>query len=468
MGIDGNLTLVSSVSSTTLNAFFNPKSIAVIGATDKPDRIGYQVIRSLQLGKFEGTIYPINPRLEALLELKAYPKIEAVPHPIDLAIIVLRKDRVLDAVDACGRKKVHSLIIMSSGFSELGDLTTELELGKRIRHYGMRLLGPNCAGFAATNEQIFASFEHRLQVGNLAFISQSGAMCAVVLAMARAASLGFSMFVSYGNATDIGPEEILSYLESHTPTTIIGCYLEGVQNARHFLSVAKQITPQKPIVVLKPGETYAASQAIQSHTGAMAGDQAIYTGAFRQTGIIQVSTLEEFTDSCLILSQAPLPKGNSVGIITNSGGPGVLAVDACTRFGLEVNPFPTPLVKEFQTFLPPICPMINPVDLGPEASPATYQRVTAMLLNHAEVDMVLVLCVPTAFSDIKLISEAVAKAHEDNPQKPLITCWLAEDIVKTGIPILHKAVIPNYPTPQRAATALSILRQRAAWLRIMS
>ncbi|MFX1564612.1 MAG: acetate--CoA ligase family protein [Promethearchaeota archaeon] len=452
------------MSNTTLNALFQPKSIAVVGATDKPYRIGYQVIRSLQLGNFKGPIYPINPRLEAVLDLKAYPTLEAVPNPIDLAIIVLRKDRVLDAVDACARKKVHSLIVMSSGFSELGDVTTEFELRKRVRQYGMRLLGPNCAGYAATTEQIFASFENRLQSGNLAFISQSGAMCAVVLAMARAVSLGFSIFVSYGNAADIGPEEILNYLESHTPTKIIGCYLEGIQNARHFLSVAQKITPKKPIVVLKPGETYAASQAIQSHTGAMAGDQAIYTGAFRQAGIIQVSTLEEFTDACLILSRAPLPMGNRVGIITNSGGPGVLAVDACTRFGLEVFPFPQQLVQEFEAFLPPFCPMVNPVDLGPEGSPKTYQRVTAMLLNHSEANSILVLCVPTAFSDIKAISKAVAKAHEENPQKPLITCWLAGDIVEAGIPILFQSGIPNYPTPQRAANALSILKQRVEWL----
>ncbi len=437
----------------------------MIGATDKAERIGHQVVRSLILGGFRGSIYPINPRLKMVLDFPVYRSVEAVPGEIDLAIIVLRKDRVLDAVDACGRNGVNSIIVMSSGFSELGDQTTEEELGSRVKKYGIRMLGPNCAGFAATTEHIYASFENRLQPGHLAFLSQSGAMCAVILAMARAVGLGFSMFVSYGNATDIGPEEILDYLGAHAPSKIVGCYLEGIQNARQFLSIAQTITPHKPLVVLKPGETQAASQAIQSHTGAMAGTQAVYKGAFRQAGILHASTLDEFVDVCLILSTQQLPRGNRVGIITNSGGPGVLAVDACTRSNLEVFPYPSPLVKEFSTFLPPVCPMMNPVDLGPEGSPATYQRVTEILLKHPDIDMVLVLCVPTAFSDIQAISEGVVRAQKSNPQKPLVTCWLAEDIIETGIPTLTEAGIPNFITPQRAANALKFLNQRAEWLR---
>lgn len=452
------------MSHTSLDSLFQPKSIAVIGATDKPDRIGYQVVHSLLLGKFPGPIYPINPRLKTLAELTSYPSIEEVPGEVDLAIIVLRKDRVLAAVDECGQKGVKSIIVMSSGFSELGDLTTEQELSQRVKQYGMRLLGPNCAGFAATTERIFASFENRLQPGSVAFISQSGAMCAVVLAMARAVGLGFSIFVSFGNATDIGPEDILNYLGEHVPTTLIGLYVEGITNARQFLSVAQKITPHKPVIVLKPGETQEATQAIQSHTGAMAGVQAVYSGAFRQAGILQASTLDEFVDACLVLSTQKLPKGNRVGIITNSGGPGVLAVDACARANLDVPPFPEVLVKEFASFLPPVCPMVNPVDLGPEGSPALYQRVTELLLNHTDIDMVLVLCVPTAFSDIVEISESVVRAQKINPQKPLVTCWLAEDIVAAGIPVLVEAKIPNFAIPQRAANALKFLTRRVEWL----
>lgn len=436
----------------------------MIGATDRPNRIGYQVVRSLLLGKFKGLIYPINPRFKTLLELSVYPSILAVPTEIDLAIIVLRKDRVLDAVDECGSKGVKNIIVMSSGFSELGDVITEQELEKRVTKYGMRMLGPNCAGFAATEERIYASFENRLQFGPLAFISQSGAMCAVILAMARAVGLGFSMFVSYGNATDIGPEEILRYLSGHVPTKLIGCYLEGIKNARDFLSVAQTVTPEKPIIILKPGETQEATQAIESHTGAMAGVQALYAGAFRQAGILQVSSLDEFIDACSILSRSKLAYGNRVGIITNSGGPGVLAVDACVRSNLDVISFPTRLIQEFESFLPPVCPMNNPVDLGPEGSPSTYQRTTELLLQDSVVDMILLLCVPTAFSDIEAISKGIVRAQKINPQKPLVTCWLAEDIVKSGIPILNAAGIPNFATPQRAANALKFLRRRAVWL----
>jgi acyl-CoA synthetase (NDP forming) len=353
---------------------------------------------------------------------------------------------------------------MSSGFSELGDLVTEQELGQRVKQFGIRMLGPNCAGFAATNERIYASFENRLRPGSVAFISQSGAMCAVVLAMALAVGLGFSIFVSFGNAADLGPEEILQYLGEHVPTTLIGLYLEGITNARQFFSVAQKITPHKPVVVLKPGETQEATLAIQSHTGAMAGVQAVYAGAFRQAGILQTSSLDEFIDACLVLSVQKLPTGNRVGIITNSGGPGVLAVDACARANLEVVPFPETLVKEFQSFLPPVCPMVNPVDLGPEGSPALYQRVTELLLNHAAVDMVLVLCVPTAFSDIVEISESIVRAQKSNPHKPLVTCWLAADIVAAGVPILLEAKIPNFASPQRAANALKFLTRRVEWL----
>ncbi len=454
------------MSHTSLNSLFRPQSIAVLGATDKPDRIGYEVVRSLILGKYNRPIYPINRRLKVLFDIPVYPSIEAVPNDIDMVIIVLRKDRVLDAIDACGRKGVNSVIVMSSGFSELGDIPGEQELQKRVTKYGMRMLGPNCAGFASTTEGIYASIENRLQPGNLAFLSQSGAMCAVIFAMARNVGIGLSMFVSYGNATDVGSEEILSFLGGHKPTKLIGCYLEGIRNARQFLTEARTITPHKPVIVLKPGETQVATQAIQSHTGAMAGVKAVYEGAFRQAGVLQASTLDEFIDGCLILLNQKLPRGKRVGIITNSGGPGVLAVDACAQNGLDVNPFPVSLVQEFKSFLPPFCSMANPVDLGPEGSPTTYQLVTETLLKNEDVDMVLVLCVPTPFSDIKTISESIAQAQLCNPQKPLITCWLAEDIVEPGIPILTEAGIPNFATPQRAAKALKFLQQRAEWLQL--
>lgn len=453
------------MASQSLDSLFYPKSIGIIGASDKPNRIGYQVVRSLLLGNFQGEIYPINPRLKTLQNLPVFNSIETVPNEIDLAIVILRKDRVLEAIDACGRKGVHSVIVMSSGFSELGDERTEQALKKRVQKYGIRMLGPNCAGFASPWEQIYASFENRLQKGHLAFLSQSGAMCATVLAMARTVGLGFSMFVSYGNATDVGPEDVLQYLQTHEPTKLIGGYLEGVTNARQLLSVAQHISPHKPIVVLKPGHTPAASRAIRTHTGAIAGEQAIYTGAFRQAGVLQAGTLDEFIDACFILATQPLPQGNRVGIVTNSGGPGVLAVDAIARTGLKVNPFPVPLVQQFEAFLPPVCPMVNPIDVGPEGAPEVYRRVTEILLTTPATDMVLVLCVPTAFSDIKAISKSVVEAKSANPQKPMATCWLAGDIVDAGIPILTEASIPNFPTPQRAAMAFKFLTQRATWLR---
>lgn len=449
----------------SLDSLFRPKSIAVIGASNKPNRIGFQVMRSLQMGKFPGTIYPVNPRLKTVLGLSVFPSIDVVPGEIDLVIIVLRKERVLDAIDACGRKGVKSLIVISSGFSELGDYAAEGELTKLVQKHGMRMLGPNCAGYVSTWENIYASFENRLQRGHLAFITQSGAMSAVVLALARAVEIGISIFVSYGNAADIGPEELLQYLQSHKPTQIIGGYLEGITNARQFLSVAQTITPHKPLVVLKPGDTVEASRAIRTHTGAMAGDQAIYTGAFRQAGILQATSLDEFIDACQALVTQPLPNGKRVGIITNAGGPGVLAVDACAQLGLDVSPFPTNLVKTFKAFLPSFCPIGNPVDVGPEGTPEIYQQVTEALLLHSDIDMVLVLNVPTTFSSISAISKAIGEAKKSNPQKPLITCWLACDIVEEGLPILAQAEIPNFPSPKRAAKALHFLSQRSEWLR---
>ncbi len=452
------------MASTSLDSLFRPKSIAVIGASDKPSRIGYQVIRSLQSGKFPGIIFPVNPRLKTVLGLSAYPSIDVIPGEIDLAIIVLRKERVLDAIDASGRKGVQSLIVMSSGFSELGDETTENKLIKLVQKHGMRMLGPNCAGYASTWENIYASFENRLQRGHLAFITQSGAMSAVVLALARAVGLGLSIFVSYGNAVDVGPEELLQYLQSHKPTQIIGGYLEGITNARQFLSVAQKITPHKPLVVLKPGDTKEASRAIRTHTGAMAGDQAMYAGAFRQAGILQATSLDEFVDACQVLATQPLPTGKRVGIITNAGGPGVLTVDACAQMDLDVSPFPTNLVKTFKAFLPSFCPMENPVDVGPEGTPEIYQRVTEVLLLYSDIDMVLVLNVPTAFSSVSAISKAIGEAKKLNPLKPLIACWLAGDIVEEGLPILAQHNIPNFPSPKRAAKALHFLSQRAEWL----
>jgi acyl-CoA synthetase (NDP forming) len=273
------------------------------------------------------------------------------------------------------------------------------------------------------------------------------------------------MFVSYGNAADVGPEEILQYLSSHKSTRLISGYLEGIAQARIFLKVAQHITPHNPFVVLKPGSTPAGSQAIKSHTGALAGSHAVYTGAFRQAGVTQAETLDEFIDICSAFATQPLPQSNQVGIVTNSGGPGVLAVDACARVGLETPPFPSSLVRNFQTLLPPVCPMGNPVDLGPEGSPEVYQQVTEWLIAEPSVDMGLILCVPTVFSSIQAISQSVVKAWQSHPKKPLVTCWLAGDIVAEALPVLQKAGIPNFATPHRAATALAALYQRAEWLR---
>jgi acetyl-CoA synthetase (ADP-forming) len=453
------------VPGTSLDSLFKPKSIAIVGASDKSDRIGFQVIKSLKVGKFQGAIYPVNPRIKTVLELPVFTSIESIPGDVDLAIIGLRKDRVLEAINACGHKGVQFVIVMSSGFSELGEDALEQALVEQVHHYGMRMLGPNCAGFASTWDGIYASFENRLKKGHLAFISQSGAMCAVILALARTVGLGFSIFVSYGNQADIGPEEILQFLDTHTPTKLIGWYLEGITDARQFISIAKSITHHKPLVVLKPGKTPQATYAIRSHTGTMAGEQAIYTGAFRQAGILQATNLDEFIDACQILVTQPLPKGNRVGIITNSGGPGVLAVDACAQMRLAVPPFSASLITQLEEDLPPFCPLRNPVDLGPEGTPETYQRISELLLNDAELDMVLILCVPTAFSSIQSITKSVIAAKKANPQKPLVTCWLADDIVEEGLPLLIKAGIPNFPTPQRAAKALQFLHYRAEWLR---
>ncbi|MFX1563122.1 MAG: acetate--CoA ligase family protein [Promethearchaeota archaeon] len=449
---------------SSLSPLFQPHSIAVIGATDKAGRIGFQLVKNLVNGRFPGKVYPINPHLTELMDQPVYASVEDVPSDVDLGIIVIHKKRVLDAVEACGRKGVRAVIIMSSGFSELGDEKLEAEITRRVRHYNMRMLGPNCAGFVAPWEQVFSSFENRIQKGHLAFISQSGAMCAVVLALARAEQLGFSMFISYGNAADLGPEELLQYLGNHEPTKMIGCYVEGLRNARRFLTVARKIGIKKPILILKPGDTPAAIRAIKSHTGALAGEQAIYSGAFRQSHVLQAHTLEEFIDASKVLMNLPLPSGNRVGIVTNSGGPGVLAVDACSRVQLQVPIFKPSLVKQFKSFLPPVLPLSNPVDVGPEGDARIYQQTIQLLLASRVVDIVLVLCVPTTFADICAISKAVVKVHKEYPETPLATCWLAGDIVSEGLPILAKAGIPNLPTPQRAATALHYLVLRAQWI----
>ncbi len=456
----------SESSLSQLDNLLNPKSVAVIGASDKTGRIGFVVVNSLIQGGFSGPIYPVNPRLTRLLDIPAFPSIGSVPGEVDLAIIVLRKELVLKAMEDCGRKGVRAVIVMSSGFSELGDDEAEEALTSKARQYGMRFLGPNCAGYAAPWESVYASFENRVQTGNLGFISQSGAMCAVFLALARAEGLGLSIFVSYGNAADVGPDELLKYLSKHEPSHLIVGYLEGLvqRQARKFLSAARSITPHKPVLVLKPGTTGAGTRAIASHTGALAGEQAIYSGAFRQAGILQANTLYEFIDACKTLTTLPLPSGNRVAIMTNSGGPGVLAVDACARVGLSVPRFESSFMQHLNEILPPSCSVDNPVDVGPEGNEGTYQQIVQLLLANNEVDIVLVVCVPPAFSDIRAITKAVIAAKRTCTSKPLVTCWMAGDIVAESLPLLERATIPNFPTPQRAATALSFLVRRARWL----
>jgi acetyltransferase len=440
-----------------LEAFFSPRSIAVIGASANPSKLGYAVLNNLVSGGYaeHGKVFPINLGGGAILGLQVYPSVLDVPEPIDLAVIVIPYSIVPEILIECGKKGIPAAIIISAGFREAGmeGLERELQLIDIAQKYQIRLIGPNCLGIIDTFAPLNASFAAGTPpAGPMAFMSQSGALGTAVLDIALAGRLGLSKFVSLGNKADINETDLLNAWVSDEHTRVILIYSEGMPNGQEFIHVARQVTHQKPVIAIKSGVTSSGSRAVSSHTGSLAGSEQAYQAAFQQAGILRADSMEELFDMALAIGYQPAMNGNNIAIITNAGGPGILATDALERSGLSIAHLEIETIQKLEKYLPDAASAANPVDVLGDALADRYQYALENVNQDPNVDGLLVLLTPQAMTEIEKTAHAIGRVSK-NTNKPILACFMGEAKVKPGIEILASYNVPNYPFPERAARA---------------
>jgi acyl-CoA synthetase (NDP forming) len=440
-----------------MDYFFTPSSVAIFGSMKKGG-VGYELLRNIMAGGFKGNVFPINPRGGSVERLKVYPSIMQVESEIDLSVIAVPADRVKDALEGSGKKGIKAALVISSGFSEVGNLEGERELKKIAVKHGMRIIGPNCAGISNPHHKFYPTIELRTKPGNFSFMTQSGAFGGAFIAGAKKERIGLSKFVSYGNECDVSEHEILEWLERDSETSAIGVYIEGLKDGLQFFKQAKN--SKKPVIAIKAGRTEAGRRGASSHTSALAGRDEIYRGAFKQAGMFKVKSLDEMLDAAKALSfcdrtfPETFPKGKKIGIVTNSGGPGILAADECSENELDVGETSQSLKDKLKKVLPPICSLNNPIDLTAQGTGEQYEAV--ILLLSKEYDSILCICIPPAY----IGSEGPAKGILAGIKKvkvPVLVSMMAGELVQEGIKILHKEKVPNFESGERAAKAIAAL-----------
>jgi len=459
--------------SSKLNSIFYPKSMAIIGASRQQGSVGQALLANIIDSRFQGIVYPVNPRAKGILGIKCYASVMDIPDEVDLAIVIVPSRFVPGILEECGKKKIKGAIVISAGFKEIGGEGIELEkkVQKIIQKHDISLVGPNCLGVMNTDleSSMNATFGTPMsKEGNIAFISQSGALCVAVLDYAKESNIGFSKFISMGNKAGLTENELLLYLKNDPKTDVILMYLEDLVNGREFMKIARDITSSptnpKPIIALKAGRTLLGAKAASSHTGSLAGSDRVYDAIFSQCGVLRGETLEELFDYVKAFSSQPLPKGENVAIITNSGGPGILATDSCIRHGLNISPFSPNTVKTLKTILPPQASLNNPVDLIAEAQHELYEATLGEILKDKNVHSSIIILTATSFTDVDKIADSIVKTAKKF-QKPVLCSFLGVYDVSSGIEILEENGIPSYRFPESAARVLSEMTKFNWWLK---
>jgi acetyltransferase len=438
--------------SGNIKGVFNPKTVALIGASEEEGAVGKAVLENLTGTPGDRIIFPVNPKKEVIQGLTCYSSITAVPQHVDLAVIATPAFAVPQILEECGKVGVEGAVIVSAGFKEIGEEGRKLEeeLRKIRQRYGMRIVGPNCIGVIRPNTGLNASFvKGRPAKGNIAFISQSGALGGAILDWAVKNHIGFSMFVSLGSMLDVDFGDLIDFLGDDYYTRSIMLYMEGVGDAKKFMSAARGFARSKPIIVVKPGRYSQSAKAALSHTGAMAGDDAVYDAAFKRAGVIRVREVSDLFNSAAVLDSKHLPKGRRLAIVTNAGGFGVMATDALVELGGELAKVSDKSLEELDAFLPFFWSKGNPVDVIGDADSERYIKAINVCINDPGVDGVLVIYSPVAVLEPDILASAVADTARQT-RKPIIAAWIGGEHVEKGKDILVRAGIPTYDTPEAA------------------
>lgn len=442
-----------------IEKFFNPKSIAVIGASRTPGKVGYAILENLKKS-FSGKIYPINPFATEILGLKVYSSLKDIPEKVDLAIIAVKAKIVKEVLKDCGKKGVKHVIIISSGFKEVGNLKEEEEIKKIAKKCGIRIIGPNCIGVFDAYTGVDTLFSEHKRVkkpckGYVGFISQSGALGLMLIDTYAELGVGLSKFVSLGNKADVDEIELLRFFGKDPSIRVISMYLESVSNGKAFMKIAKEVVKKKPVVCLKAGRTEKGKKAVLSHTGSMAGSYEVYKAVFKQCGIIEANDIEELIDFTKVLACQPTLKGNRIAIVTNGGGCGIIASDQTEAENMKIAEFENSTLKKIKQILPPHAVASNPVDLTGDANSERYRAVLEAVFNDRNVDGVCIICLtqlaPLDENIVNVLKECKLYA------KPFVVCIGGSRYSIETAKHLEMQGIPVYPTPHRAIKALKVL-----------
>lgn len=448
-----------------LHGIFAPQSVAVVGASIRPESVGRAVFSNVLRYGFTGVVYPVNAKARSIMGVRAYPSVLEIPDPVDLAVIIVPSPGVAQVLQECGQKGIKGAIVITAGFKELGGegIKREAEVLNAARESGIPLLGPNCLGIINTDPGVSlnASFSRLMpSPGNIALVSQSGAVGVAALEYAQSEKIGLSKFVSVGNKADLNENDFLAYLQEDPRTDVILLYLEDLADPRRFFQLAESSSPRKPILAIKSGRTAAGAKAASSHTGALAGSDAAYDALFAQCGVIRVESLEELFDYALAFATQPLPKGNRTAIVTNAGGLGIMATDAAERYGLAMANFGEETLTRFREVLPPAANIHNPVDVLGDAHEERYAAALEGVLADQGVDGAIVISTPQLMTNLAAIAAAVSRVASGH-QKPTLVCQMALGEIEETLTILSQGKLPHYHFPEEAVRALAAMARYA-------
>ncbi len=453
----------------SIDAFFRPRGIAVVGASRKRGSLAAEVFHNLLTFGYDGPVFPVNPSAPVVQSVCTYSRVADIPHPVDLAVIVVPRRFVPEAVDDCLEKGVKGIVIVSAGFAETGPegKAAQDELVRRIRAKGARLIGPNCLGVLSTDDRFrinttFAAVSPKK--GNVSFSSQSGALGVAILDYAQLLGIGIRHFASVGNKADVSGNDLLEYWEHDPGTSVILLYLESFGNPRRFMELARRISRKKPIIMVKSGRTESGARAASSHTGSLSGLDVAVDAVSAQAGVIRTNRIEGLFDVAMLLANQPVPRGPRVAILTNAGGPAIMASDACDSQGLVIPRLAPPTERALRTFLPPEASVANPVDMLASATAEQYERATRLLLEDENVDALIVLFVPPIVVDAEGVARAIRTAAA-GATKPVLTSFLGTHGVPEALSSLREDNFPSYAFPESAARALARVVRYGEWLR---
>ncbi len=444
---------------------FKPDSIALVGASKVPGKVGYSLLKNIKEGGYQGRIYPVNPTTPEILGMQVYPDIKSIPGTVDLAVFMIPPKAIIASFKDCAEKKVKFAVVISAGFKEVGveGALLEKQLKEQADAYGIRVVGPNCLGIIDTKSRLNASFAADMPLsGDISILSQSGALLTAILDWALANDMGFSKFVSLGNKADLNEADFIEYLADDPDTKVILGYIEGVADGKAFLEKAYRASKKKPVILIKAGGTKVGARASSSHTGTLAGSDAAFDAAFKQTGVIRAHTIEELFDIGKLLESQPLPSDGGLAIVTNAGGPGIITADATERAGLRLARVSDDSVLALKKVLPPSAAFGNPFDIIGDALADRYKSAIDIIMQDKDVAGMFILLTPQDMTEIDKTAE-IAVAASKHANKPILAGFMGGRDVATGIKILNNGRVPNYIFPESAIKAYRIAIDYKEW-----